>query len=103
MRQEDTSTLADRRHKIQKPRMYNVVMLNDNITTFSFVVAVLDDIFNKSAEDAVDTASTIHFTGKDICGTYTQDIAETKVDETHARAKKFGFPLRAIAEPVPPS
>ncbi len=83
---------------VQEPELYHVIMHNDDYTTMEFVVEVLSDIFHKSYEEAVEIMLTIHEKGKGVCGTYTYEIAETKVHQTIKRARANQFPLRVTME-----
>ncbi len=83
---------------LQEPKKYKVYLLNDDYTTMDFVVDVLCDIFHKSYEEAVNIMLTIHKQGKGLCGVYTYEIAETKVDQVHRLARANQFPLKAVME-----
>ncbi len=86
--------------KLKRPKLYKVLMHNDNYTTMEFVVAVLQTIFNKSPDDAVKIMLHIHNNGIGVCGIYPYDIAITKVELTHYLAKKNNYPLKCSIEPV---
>ena len=83
---------------LKKPKMYKVYLLNDDYTTMDFVVDVLMEVFHKSYEEAVQIMLTIHKQGKGLCGVYTYEIAETKVDQVHRLARAHQFPLKATME-----
>lgn len=91
---EQSQTKVD----IDTPKMYRVIMLNDDYTTMDFVVEILMEVFHKSYEESVDIMITIHKVGKGQCGVYPYDIAESKVFQVKKLARKNGFPLRAIME-----
>ena len=82
----------------RRPEMFKVVLLNDDYTTQEFVVHVLETVFNKPTPEARRIMLQVHVTGRGICGTYTHEIAETKVATVHALAEEEGFPLRAAIE-----
>lgn len=84
---------------LQPPKLWNVILHNDDQTTMEFVVLVLMQIFHRSFEDAQDIMMSIHDTGKGIAGTYSHEIATTKRDDTLAVARTNGFPLLAEIEP----
>ncbi len=84
--------------KTARPEMYKVVLLNDDYTTMEFVVHVLEEVFNKPEPEAYRIMMQIHLQGQGVCGTYTYEIAETKVDTVHTLAQEHGFPLRATIE-----
>ncbi len=83
---------------IDTPKMYKVILLNDDYTIMDFVVEILMKIFHKQYEEAVDIMITIHKVGKALCGVYPYDIAEAKIIQVKKLARKNGFPLRAIME-----
>lgn len=83
---------------VQEPRKYRVLLHNDDYTTMDFVVEVLIRVFRKSETEATIIMLQIHNEGFGICGTYTAEVAETKVDMVHRLAKSAGFPLRCTME-----
>ena len=95
---EWTETEEEIVEEIVEPELYHVVMWNDDYTTMDFVVEVLSDIFHKGYDEAVEIMLTIHKKGKAVCGTYTYEIAETKVHQTMQRARANQFPLRVTME-----
>lgn len=87
--------------KVYIPKMYKVILHNDNTTTVDFVIHVLMRIFHKKLEDALVLTQTIHETGQGIAGApYTKEIAEEKTLETIAIARANNFPLVATFEEV---
>ena len=91
--------LAERtRQKAKTPELFRVILHNDDYTTMQFVIEVLEDIFNKSPAEAFRIMMQVHQAGHGLCGTYSYEVAETKVAMVHDRAKEAGFPLRASVE-----
>jgi ATP-dependent Clp protease adaptor protein ClpS len=90
----DTAVLDD----IDEPRLYSVVMFNDDYTTKDFVVDVLMTIFDKSENDSIRLMEKIHTTGKAVAGVYAYDIAATKAAQTKEAARSEGYPLRCEVE-----
>jgi ATP-dependent Clp protease adaptor protein ClpS len=86
------------KEKTKLPEMFKVVLLNDDYTTMEFVVEVLETVFSKSTPEAYRIMMMVHIKGKGVCGTYTYEIAETKVSTVHEMARDNGFPLRATIE-----
>jgi ATP-dependent Clp protease adaptor protein ClpS len=86
------------KREIDEPPMYRVLLLNDDYTTMDFVVDILKMVFNKSEEEAVRIMINVHRKGVGVCGVYTYEIAETKVDTVHAIAMEHGFPLKCTME-----
>lgn len=84
--------------EVKRPKMYKVLLLNDDYTSMDFVVNVLVKIFHKSQKDAYEIMLKIHKDGSGLCGVYTYEIAETKVSQVINAARKNKFPLRAIME-----
>lgn len=90
----DTKT----RQGLKRPPLYKVFLLNDDYTTMDFVVFVLEKIFTKSPIEATRIMLQVHRRGMGLCGTYTKDIAETKIMAVHSLARKRQFPLQCIME-----
>lgn len=84
--------------EIQKPSMYNVIYLNDDYTTMEFVIWSLMKYFNKNEIDAAVITQDIHDNGKGVAGTYSKEIAETKIYEVQNIARINDFPLVLIME-----
>lgn len=90
---------VDETIKVFIPKMYKVILHNDDTTTFDFVISVLTTIFHKTVEEAVELTKTIHVSGQGIAGApYTREIAEEKTMETVAYARANGFPLTPTFE-----
>ncbi|MAQ15020.1 MAG: ATP-dependent Clp protease adaptor ClpS [Sandaracinus sp.] len=85
--------------KVAKPRLFKVLMHNDDYTTRDFVVWVLQSVFHKSENDAVRVMLHVHQTGVGVCGLYTREVAETKVQKTERLAREHEYPLRLSMEP----
>ena len=79
--------------ELQKPSMFNVVMLNDDYTPMEFVVQVLEMFFSKDRETATRLMLQVHTEGKAVCGTFTRDIAETKAAQVNQYARENQHPL----------
>ena len=96
----DPSGAVLERHKqrTQTPKMYRVVLLNDDYTAMEFVVQVLENVFQKSPAEAFRLMMQIHTQGRAVCGIYTHEVAETKVETVCDLAKHKGFPLQANLE-----
>ncbi len=85
-------------HKTEEPPRYKVLLHNDDYTTMDFVVQILEQLFHKSPAEAMNIMLNVHNHGIGVCGLYPREIAETKVDQVHARARNAGFPLKASIE-----
>ncbi|MDY0297864.1 MAG: ATP-dependent Clp protease adapter ClpS [Acidobacteriota bacterium] len=86
--------------EVRLPRMFQVVLHNDDYTTMEFVVDVLIDVFHKPAAEATRIMLDVHRRGQGICGIFTRDVARTKAGEVQRRARDHEFPLRCTCEPV---
>jgi ATP-dependent Clp protease adaptor protein ClpS len=84
--------------KTEPPRMYQVVLLNDDYTPMEFVVMVLQEYFKRDLESATQIMLKIHHDGRGVCGVYTKDVAATKVELVLAAARRGGHPLQCIME-----
>jgi ATP-dependent Clp protease adaptor protein ClpS len=84
--------------EIREPKMYRVILHNDDYTTMDFVIEVLISIFHKPAADATRIMIDVHKKGKGICGVYPYDIAATRVVRVHQMARKREFPLKCTLE-----
>ncbi len=98
----DTDTqetiLSETEEDIREPSMYRVLLHNDDYTTMEFVVEILMFVFNKSVEDATRIMLNVHRQGIGICGVYTYEVAETKVETVTNLARERGFPLKCTME-----
>ena len=91
---EDIQTLTREKIKLDEPGLYDVIFLNDNITTTEFVVRVLKQIFGKTQEQAEAIMTRIHTDGQGIVGSYVHEVAEQKGIETTLLARQENFPLQ---------
>ena len=82
------------RSRTVSPRLFTVLMHNDDYTTMEFVVQVLETVFRKSAAEANRIMLSVHMQGVGVCGTFPLEIAETKVARVHSLAREAGFPLK---------
>jgi ATP-dependent Clp protease adaptor protein ClpS len=94
----DTQEKDDTEVDLKEPSMYKVLLHNDDYTPMDFVVEILMIVFNKSPEIATAVMMNVHRQGIGICGVYTYDVAETKVNTVHVSAQEQGFPLRCSME-----
>ena len=87
------------KERVETPRMFKVLLHNDDYTTMEFVVDVLIQVFHKTRVEATRTMLLIHKSGKGIAGVYTREIAEAKSTQAIDHARAAGFPLLATTEP----
>ncbi|HOZ72971.1 MAG TPA: ATP-dependent Clp protease adapter ClpS [Spirochaetales bacterium] len=90
--------LADEETDVREPEEYRVILLNDDYTTMEFVVAVIMSVFHKDLFEATRVMFDVHRKGRGVVGTYTYDIAATKVHKVHEMARENGFPLKCVME-----
>jgi ATP-dependent Clp protease adaptor protein ClpS len=93
-----TGVVVRSRTKTKKPSMYKVLMLNDDYTPMEFVVDVLERFFGKNIEEATRIMWHVHRRGVGICGVYTYEVAETKVNLVMDFAQENGHPLQCTLE-----
>jgi ATP-dependent Clp protease adaptor protein ClpS len=96
------ATETKKKESLKKPPLFRVLFHNDNYTTMEFVVFVLRSVFHKTESDAVQIMLNVHKTGFGVAGVYTREVAETKVERTHALAKEHEYPLKLSLEPEDP-
>ena len=84
--------------ELKPPRMYKVVLLNDDYTPMEFVIVVLERFFNKSHDDATRIMLHVHHKGVGVCGVYTFEVAETKVAQVIEFARANQHPLQCAME-----
>ena len=87
-------TKTQEKIKLQEPAKYDVILLNDEVTTYDFVIKVLKQIFHKTDEQAMALTKHIHEKGSGVVGTYLYEIAEQKGIETTLLAREEGYPLQ---------
>ena len=94
----EEDVVSEVRDDIDEPSMFKVLLHNDDYTTMEFVVEILMLVFKKSPEDAVRIMLNVHHKGIGICGVYTFEVSETKVNTVHTLARQYGFPLKCTME-----
>lgn len=84
--------------KTRKPRLFQVVLHNDDYTTMEFVVHVLQSVFNHAEAEATAIMLHVHRKGIGVAGVYPHEVAETKVEKVHELARAHEYPLRCSME-----
>jgi ATP-dependent Clp protease adaptor protein ClpS len=82
----------------QKPALYRVLLLNDDFTPMDFVIHVLERFFSKNKQEATEIMLQVHRRGVGVCGVYTYEVAETKVNLVIDYARKNEHPLQCTME-----
>jgi ATP-dependent Clp protease adaptor protein ClpS len=82
----------------KRPKLYRVLLLNDDYTPMEFVIEVLERFFNKDRDGATHIMLHVHHNGVGECGIYTYEVAETKVTQVMDYARKNQHPLQCVME-----
>ncbi|HUV78092.1 MAG TPA: ATP-dependent Clp protease adaptor ClpS [Desulfobacterales bacterium] len=94
----EEDVISEIRDETDEPPMYKVLLHNDDYTTMEFVIEILILVFRKSPEDSVEIMLNVHHKGVGVCGVYTYEMSETKLNNVHALASQYGFPLKCTME-----
>jgi ATP-dependent Clp protease adaptor protein ClpS len=84
--------------QIERPRLYKVILLNDDFTPRDFVVMVLKAVFRMNESESLGVMLTAHKKGSCVVAVYTKEVAETKADDATERGHQQGYPLRFTTE-----
>jgi ATP-dependent Clp protease adaptor protein ClpS len=99
MNQDDSDLQLKERTKTEKPRLYNVILVNDDFTPRGFVVRILKAEFRMNEAQATQVMMTAHQRGSCVVGVFVRDVAETKATRATDVARKEGYPLLFTTEP----
>ena len=94
-----TALVEKQKPRLHKPRLYRVVMLNDDYTPMEFVVQVLEVFFHMNREQATRIMLKVHVEGRAICGVFTRNIAETKAEQINQYSSENEHSLLCQIEP----
>jgi ATP-dependent Clp protease adaptor protein ClpS len=97
-RDPEGDVATQERAKVVRPKRFKVLLYNDDYTPMEFVVAMLEQVFNKGPAEATQLMLQIHRGGFGVAGVFVLEIAETKVSTVHRIAEDRGHPLRAGME-----
>ncbi|MEK7989956.1 MAG: ATP-dependent Clp protease adapter ClpS [Thiotrichaceae bacterium] len=97
---DDNFVVEEARPKLKKPPLYKVILINDDYTPMEFVEHILEVFFGMPSEAASRVMWQIHTQGKGICGTYSREIAETKVTQVNNYARENQHPLLCTMEQI---
>jgi ATP-dependent Clp protease adaptor protein ClpS len=92
-------TVEEVKPKLKKPTLYRVILVNDDYTPMEFVVLVLQRVFRKGREEAVQIMLNVHTRGSGVCGVFTAEVAETKVRQVMSFSRDNKHPLQCTMEP----
>ncbi len=90
--------LSETKTKLEKPRLFKVLLHNDDFTTMEFVVFVLEYVFQRSESEAVAIMLKVHNEGIGVAGIYPHDVAYMKSHKTMNLAKAREYPLLCTLE-----
>ncbi|MDD3482647.1 ATP-dependent Clp protease adapter ClpS [Azovibrio restrictus] len=96
--QQNHAVLDAERTRLEPPRLFKVLLLNDDYTPMDFVILVLQRFFSMDPERATQIMLKVHNEGRGLCGVYPRDIAATKVDQVSAFAQQHQHPLACVME-----
>ena len=98
-RKEEGDSQVLEREKIDEPKRYKVVLLNDHYTTMEFVVQVLKTVFRLTSAQSTRVMLHIHNNGVGVAGVFSKEVAEMKIEQVHTLASEAGHPLQCEMEP----
>jgi len=96
--QDGEIAVQEARPKLKRPSLYRVILNNDDYTPMDFVVEILESFFNMNIETATRIMLDVHKSGKGICGTFSREIAETKVAQVNNYSRENQHPLLCTME-----
>ena len=93
-----SQVILETRPRTKMPSMYKVIMLNDDYTPMEFVILVLERFFSKSSEEATQIMMHVHQKGVGVCGVFSFEVAEMKVQQVMDLARQHQHPLQCTLE-----
>lgn len=99
MSQALTKPRVKNKPKTERPRLYKVILLNDDYTPRDFVVTVLQAVFRMTRDQAYRVMMTAHQRGACVVAVFTKDVAETKATQGTEAGRSMGYPLLFTTEP----
>ncbi len=96
----DSDLLEKEETQTKPPSMYHVLLLNDDYTPMDFVIDILGRFFAMDLDKATQVMLQVHYEGKAVCGTYTAEVAETKVAQVTMYSRENEHPLLCTMERV---
>jgi len=94
----DDLALQESKPELKQPPQYKVLLLNDDYTPMEYVIYVLEGFFDMNREKATQIMLHVHTRGAGVCGIYTRDVAETKVELVNATSRENQHPLKCVME-----
>ena len=96
--EQDGDVLTESETKLEKPKLFKVLLHNDDFTTMEFVVFVLEYVFNRSEPEAFTIMLKVHNEGLGIAGIYPYEIANMKSEKAMNLARAREYPLLCTVE-----
>jgi ATP-dependent Clp protease adaptor protein ClpS len=84
---------AKTRVRTERPRLYKVILLNDDYTPREFVVEVLRAVFRMTTDEALGVMLTAHQKGSCVVAVFTREVAEAKAEQGTEAGRRLGYPL----------
>lgn len=97
---DDGLAVKEAKPKLKQPPLYRVILFNDDYTPMEFVVEILETFFMMDRSQATQIMLHVHTRGKGVCGVFSRDIAETKVDQVNHYSRQHQHPLLCDMEPA---
>ena len=91
-------TVQEAKPKLKKPPLYKVMLINDDFTPMDFVIEILTAYFNMGEERATQVMLHVHTRGVGVCGVFSRDVAETKVQSVNEFSRQNQHPLLCTME-----
>ena len=95
---DDILLLPKPKTRTERPRLYKVILLNDDFTPRDFVVAVLKAVFRMTEGEALGVMLTAHRKGSCVVAVFTREVAEAKAKQGTEMGAQAGFPLAFTTE-----
>ncbi len=96
--EHEGEVLTESEPKLEKPKLFKVVLHNDDFTTMEFVVFVLQKVFMRSDVEAFSIMLKVHNEGIGIAGIYPYEVANMKAEKAKNLARANEFPLLCTVE-----
>ena len=96
--ERDGEVLTESETKLEKPKLYKVVLHNDDFTTMEFVVFILIHVFLRSEVEAFSIMFKVHNEGVGIAGVYPYEVAQMKAEKAMNLSRAHEYPLLCTVE-----
>jgi len=95
---DEGQAVKEAKPKLKQPPLFKVLLLNDDFTPMEFVVEILQTFFSMDITKATQVMLQVHTRGSGICGVFSRDVAETKVELVNDYARQCQHPLLCTME-----